>query len=548
MKHIKKLSALLMCALIALSACITASAANTAIKDTSKQCSLTVHVYQNKTNGALTTFTSTGEQLNSTTLTDAGYVPLKGVKFELKNGSKTYTGTTGDDGSYKFANLAQGNYTLKATVLPAACNGTISDSTFTLPMTNPSENGFIYDAHVYPKIQTVYGDVTVTKVDAANDTALSGAKFTLYSNSSCTQQYQAAASYGATSLTSVFTTNNEGKFTIYSLPKGTYYLKETTPPAGYVLDSKVLTIQVPGTGNTYNSGTFAYQISQKVSNTKAGTGSKTVDEKNVAVGDTVNYTISLPTDLYYAGANGFKVTDTLNAALTPENVAVSVTGTTLTANTDYTISKSGQIVTVQFNLSAMSKLAAATEIKITIQATVSKMTQELLNGITNTAKLSNGFDLTITTDDSNKVKTGSTKFKKIDGTSGTNGLANAKFKVYSDANCTNEVSFYTSATAPNSVKEITTTSTGEFTIFGLDPDRTYYLLETQAPDGYQLNGAKISFQPTAGGDKTLDAQHTIVNEKKVELPFTGGVGAEVVVASGVLLMVAACFVLKKRVK
>lgn len=547
MKHIKKLSALLMCALIALSACITASAANEAIKDTSKPCSLTVHVYQNKTNGALTTFTSTGEQLDSS-ITAAGYEPLKGVTFQLKNNttSATSTGTTGDNGSYKFANLAQGNYTLKATVLPAACDGTISDSTFTLPMTNPSENGFIYDAHVYPKIQTVYGDVTVTKVDASNNnTTLSGAKFTLYSNSSCTEQYQAAASYGATSLTSVFTTNNEGKFTIYSLPRGTYYLKETTPPAGYVLDSKVLTIQVPGTGNTYNSGRFAYQISQTVKNTKAGTGSKTVDQKNVAVGDIVNYTISLPTDLYYAGANGFKVTDTLNEALTPGTVQVLVTGPTPIVSADYTITTSGKIVTVQFKQSAMSKLDVATDIKITIQATVSKMTQQLLNGITNTAKLSDGVDLTITTDDSNKVKTGSTKFKKTDG---TNALAGAKFKVYSDANCTIPVSFYTSATAPNTANEITTDSTGEFTIFGLDPDRTYYLLETQAPDGYQLNGTKITFQPTAGGDNTLNPEHIILNEAKVILPFTGGVGAEVVVASGVLMMVAAGFVLKKRVK
>ena len=88
MKHIKKLSALLMCALIALSACITASAANEAIKDTTKKGSITITVY-NTDKATIGTGTSYGDQAfdNSTT----NYTGVQGLVFELYNEAGTAT-------------------------------------------------------------------------------------------------------------------------------------------------------------------------------------------------------------------------------------------------------------------------------------------------------------------------------------------------------------------------------------------------------------------------------------------------------------------------
>ena len=90
--------------------------------------------------------------------------------------------------------------------------------------------------------ETIKGDYTFAKLDGVSKDALTGAGFTLYSDSSCTQVAKAEVTAAA-----------NGLVTFTDLTTGVYYLKETTVPNGYsASDIYVLTVA----GNTSSTLTF----------------------------------------------------------------------------------------------------------------------------------------------------------------------------------------------------------------------------------------------------------------------------------------------------
>ncbi|MEO2236173.1 isopeptide-forming domain-containing fimbrial protein [Thomasclavelia ramosa] len=100
-------------------------------------------------------------------------------------------------------------------------------------------------------------------------------------------------------------------------------------------------------------------------------------------------------------------------------------------------------------------------------------------------------------------------------------LEGAKFRLYSDEDCTKEVyvkkasggdgytvinrDSVTGDTAPNGAVEMISDSNGVFNIIGLD-SQVYYLKETKAPDGYRLlkDPIKIDVKATYGADNRLN--------------------------------------------
>lgn len=171
--------------------------------------------------------------------------------------------------------------------------------------------------------------------------------------------------------------------------------------------------------------------------------------------------------------------------------------------------------------------------------------------------------------DQPEVYTGGTIVYKKSSTS-AKFLPGATFEVYRDAKENEQetqtiviggeekkvvkVSFYNMETIENNqqkVDSVTTDENGVAYIYGLAYG-TYYLVETQAPAGYNKLNDPISFEINATSheiDTTGKGGITVVNVPGVELPETGGTGTKAYAIGGWMLIGAAMLMLarKKRV-
>lgn len=156
-----------------------------------------------------------------------------------------------------------------------------------------------------------------------------------------------------------------------------------------------------------------------------------------------------------------------------------------------------------------------------------------------------------------------TKYRDDDTTG--NELAGAGFKLYSDADCKNEVELYQdgefyypikNATGKEAV-EMKSAANGQFNVKGLDAG-TYYLKETTPPKDYNacadkkivISATHTEYNVILSGESNLN--NKIINKKAggITLPSTGGIGTTIFYVVGGGLMVAAIVLLvtKKRME
>ena len=142
------------------------------------------------------------------------------------------------------------------------------------------------------------------------------------------------------------------------------------------------------------------------------------------------------------------------------------------------------------------------------------------------------------------------KILKYDGTKGdTVTLDGAEFAVYRDADQNGQ---------PDDDTVVATTSTvnGTGTFTGLAAGH-YVMIETKAPDGYQLDKTPIKFSIDAEGNYNESTfvgtvvnnenPHKVANYANPVLPVTGGAGTVALTAAGVVLIAgAAAFIVRSR--
>lgn len=378
----------------------------------------------------------------------------------------------------------------------------------------------------------------------------------------------------ATKTSGKITGKNKTSFVFNGLDKG-YYLVYVT--GGKKIQSSLVTVD----GET--------TVSLK---TEAPSITKTADKETVSIGQVVKYTVagSVPDTTGYA-EYVYKIHDTLSNGLDFVNDAkgTAVIGNTVnvsvafedatdasTAPTTATLSGTGNR-TMILDLSAWVKANQQTNKGKNFTVTYyAKVNKDAVVTEKNKAQLEYGNkpgETTTTTPSEAKTPTYPLDIKKF-AKNGGKTLAGAKFKLYSnktDADKANENAIKVSAVtdkAGHYVVDPTSTTTEFESVASIDAKNynlhvnglaagTYYLVETEAPAGYNKLTDPIKVEITKDGDSWRISKNDAKEEDKIIdvenstgslLPSTGGMGtiAFTVVAALLVLGVAVSFIRDKK--
>lgn len=486
---------------------------------------------------------------------------------------------TNDKGFVQFAGLDVGMYLVIETTTPDSVVKPVDPFLVSIPMTRVQVGEqatgnqlkeWLYDVVVYPKNSSAKGDITLVKKGKTDGKEneienLPNVIFKLQrynKNSASTDKYD---DYTVNN-TCEFTTNKDGEITVENLLKGKYRFVEIGytegKESGYIINNNVayefeindqgklvtpdgatpnsdFVINNDNTMTVYN---HKPDLEKDVKQRDITKGSDAGNDTDYAVGDTVEYTLTIYVPENVAKLKTFKVVDTMNKDQLMHNldsVTISSKDTegqdvTFAANTDYTLTNTSNgnnsEITIDFKVgTSQDKLNAAAGKTITISytATLQPGADTTTDGNVNEAHLDYSRKTDIKDDTPYEIhdkavvytfKTGILK-KGQDGNTKKllNGVTFDLYKKY-DANTdklkenttdtvifgVKECRFLTAAdakalglnekeaeTEPKWFKVDTLTTTGEgdeagrATVSGL-PDGEYKLVETMTNKGYNL--------------------------------------------------------------
>lgn len=384
------------------------------------------------------------------------------------------------------------------------------------------------------------------------------------------------------------TTAGGGLATFDNLKLGAYVVTETETPAGYV-GAKPFIITVPMTHPT-ELNKWVYNVHAYPKNSKAGIEKTVADADTPAVGSAISYTIK--SDIPAAEALDFydvvdqydKRVELPEADITLKIIDGKTGEVALAKDTDYKlIAADGtdgktKFWTAEFTAAGRAKLLDNrkddnTKVQMDLAGTVKDKVEAdglfknkavlLPNAPSNGWKPNSGEVPPPDYPNSEVVsKFGKVKITKVSSVEDTKKLEGAEFEVYKCTPATKPTKNFESVDAtldkklsPAGKETYATDANGEVTIDGLrnndwennaavaEADRGWYcLVETKAPEGFELQPRPIAFQ-VLESNSTADNEYTLETTVKdvpknggFNLPLTGAAGIGVLIGAGALLV------------
>ena len=348
-----------------------------------------------------------------------------------------------------------------------------------------------------------------------------------------------------------------GTATFANLAMGEYFIRPTSTTSVYQLMLQKIEPTVVNGTYVIDDVTFSAKH-QKVSVTK------TADKTSVTKNEKVTYTITVDIPTYATGATdrSFSVSDLLPDGLTIDTDSINVIlkylafESTLPEGT-YTLDKTAtDDYTFKFSVDSTQYLDWAGlgghQLIITYTATLNddattavntKETNTVTFDYSNYPYVANSHKQKTDTVD---VTTFAIKIDKyVDGEE-TNKLAGAKFDLYRTV-YPGETGVTIPHTSIQGIKlegDKVTDADGVATFEKYEANGTnydYYLVETQAPSGYNLlaDAVKVNFTDTEVATTAGIYTVQVPNKSGIQLPITGGTGTVIFTIIGIALMVGA---------
>ena len=557
----------------------------------------------------------------------------KEVDDAIKNGGLTGTALTTTyneetkKASVTFSGLGLGVYLVVETNAPSQVVNRTANFLVSIPMAETEEVtnsdgtkstvtvGWNYDVVANPKNSTVYGGVALVKQGKQGDDTkpLKGATFVLQKKIESNNSWE--------TIENKLTTNENGQISVSDLAPGTYRFVETSAPDGYIMDGTdvkefVITTDAEGnilvngqTDNVITMTNYKPDVKKEVKNAAGNWG----NDSDYSARDEVPYRVTVDVPENIAKLVDFTLTDTMlrqtyksgslkifkDADLTEEILKGNYEVAEILNEQPAVDQDTATKWSIAFNsknestneITSLLSDYAGKKIYISFSTILGTDAVTTAVGNPNTVKLEYSNKIFPSSNDGNPntpdtprnpdkdvisdqatVYTFKIAVEKVDAENGTIKLAGVKFDLYRQDKNGETVNGLT-GNYKKVKADLTTDSNGSIEVNGLE-NGTYYLVETQTNEGYNLLKAPVevkiqaTYSTTTETTTTTDREtgittttkvvttttfentgdngvfKTIVkNSKGFQLPTTGGMGTVIFSVLGIALVLAGLLVI-----